>query len=165
MSDDNDNHESKNHPAGAREKIRRARMLRDGEDPEIVHGKRGGGESSDAVPALVAVYGLSVGLALLLTQGVLSKGIPFHLPDTTLDRWLLGSPVPAVTGNPDTDMLITVFVRGMAIFLLAGVIPLFTKILHRLLNQQQDKPPRFVVFWIVSVIVAALIYLSFRHNL
>lgn len=141
---------------GAKEKIRKAQMLKQGRNVMEVTSKREGKESSQLVPITI-VYGISVIFALILTQGPLQSGAGISSGNPALDKALFGPGYPVFTGAVDTDMMIAVFIRGTAIFLVGGIIPFFTRFWQVFLDRARMNV--YVGFWGVSVSLGLIYYL------
>jgi hypothetical protein len=141
-------------PVGAREKIAHAQALAKKKGFYHIESKREG-KPPDVTISVIIIYGMAVVLALLLTQGMLDKGdAPFRLSDPYLHELLLGRHPPAFMGDRDMDTLIAVFIRGTVIFLLAGVMPLLSRLWDRM---RGNNKPDFFIFWVVSTAVIGLV--------
>jgi len=136
---------------GAKEKILRAKAIKRGMTLEQIKGG-GGGEEKMAPPgvSLAVVFGMSVVLALLLTQGMLSKGgIGFRLPDADLNALLLGASPPQFAGDKDVNLVIIVVIRGLVIFGLGGIVPFVARLWTRVFSKSGAN--LYVIFWGVTI--------------
>jgi len=135
---------------GAREKLRKARRYDSGFFTDRSQ------EVRNTIP-LIVIYALSIGFAAVLTEGILKKGIPIGIDHSTFDQMLFGPGEPPFTGLEHRDKAITIFVRGTAIFLVTGILPLFAKIWQTLLDRASMST--YVAFWGTSVCTGLGYYL------
>lgn len=139
---------------GAKQKIEQAKKYGAGFQ---VKSKREGKEPNPRL-AIVIVWGLSVGLGALLTEGVLKTGAGISTGNGSFDKMLFGPGEPMLMGSPDIDYILTLLIRGTAIFLAAGFIPGCTILWQRLLDKNQMNV--YISFWGVTVGLALLYYLG-----
>ena len=125
---------------GAKEKLERARMARGGGPAE---GEKKGKRTHPAV-AIIAIYVMSVASAYTVAQNV-RGGLNLHTGFTGLDNLLFGSSTPNYTGNGDIDTGILMLIRGGFFCLAAGVLPFFSLLWQRLVDNAHMNPYR--VFW------------------
>ena len=144
---------------GARAKIEHAKKFKKGYQ---VESKREG-QPADPRVAIGVVLALSVGLAALLTEGILKTGAAgFSIGHAKLDRILFGPGEPAIMGSADTDYFLVLLIRGLAIFFAAGFIPGCTYLWQRLMDKAQMNV--YISTWGITVGIA-LIYLISRDFL
>lgn len=106
---------------GAKEKREMARRLKGGNLDEI-KSKREGKEASPAA-SVVLVYTMSAGLAWCMTEASKDKGLDIRTGDRDLDRFMFGPGVPDIMGDGTIDFALAIILRGLVIFLLAGILP------------------------------------------
>lgn len=140
---------------GAREKLLKAQKYSKGFQ---VKSKREGKEPSPVVGVII-IYALSVGLAAFMTQDVLKQGLNIDFGGPTLKKLLFGPGEPSLTGGQDVDFILTIALRGLAIFLLAGFLPFATFAWQRLLDRSNSNA--YIAFWSVSVGVF-FVYFAFK---
>src|SRR5690606_8182635 len=138
---------------GAKEKVLKAKKFNKNYQ---VQSKKEGKPQSPVVPAAI-VFCISILFAFILTEGALKTGIGFRIGNAGLDKLLFGPGQPSLTGGEDMDYGLSILLRGIVIFLLAGIIPLFTLMWQRLLDRAHMNV--YVAFWGVSVAVGLLYYL------
>lgn len=145
---------------GARAKVEHAKKFQKGYQ---VQSKREG-KPADPRVAIGVVLALSVGLAALLTEGILKTGAGFSVGHAKLDKILFGPGEPAIMGSADTDYFLVLLIRGLAIFLAAGFIPGCTYLWQRLMDKAQMNV--YISTWgmTVSVVLLYLISHDFLAN-
>lgn len=111
---------------------------------------------SSSKMAIAIVLILSFILALLMTNGVLAEGLPYQM-GSALDIYLFGPGNPTFSGNAIVDTAIAVLVRGLIIFVVAGIIPGITLGWQTLLNKTHLNG--YVAVWGTMVGFAIIIYL------
>lgn len=143
---------------GAKERLAKAK--------EFMHQQQAAGglgrlkaqtEPEQVIPVLF-VFCISTVLAFLLTIGPLAQGVEFNTGSVQLNQLLFGPGFPEFMSDPDLDRLIAILVRGGAIFLLSGIIPLFSKILMKTFGEGHVGV--YVMTWAVTVILAIAYYLT-----
>jgi hypothetical protein len=112
-----------------------------------------GKEKDDTLPVLVATWGFTCALLLLLMQGRWEKGIPFSL-SPALDRLLFRMPPPALTGDHDGDLLAAMFIRGTLAFIAFGLVPGIVWIAQTA-RGNRGKKPSLGMFWAVYALLIA----------
>ncbi|MFN7115077.1 MAG: hypothetical protein ACK4PK_12045 [Alphaproteobacteria bacterium] len=139
---------------GAKAKIEHAKKF--GKNFQV-KSKREGKEPNPTL-AIVIVWGLAVGLAALLTEGVLKTGAGISTGNGGFDKLMFGPGEPALMGSSEIDYLLVLLIRGTGIFLVAGIIPGCTVLWQRLLDKNQMNV--YISFWGVSIGIAVLYYLA-----
>lgn len=137
---------------GARAKIEHAKKFQKGYK---VQSKREGQEPNPML-AIVIVWGLAVGLAALLTEGVLKTGAGISTGNGSFDKLMFGPGEPSLMGSPDLDYILVLLIRGTAIFLAAGVIPGCTILWQRLVDKSHMNV--YISFWGVTIGLAIIYY-------
>jgi hypothetical protein len=145
--------ESKPPLVGAKEKREKALKF----DPRAqIKSKREGKETSPLVLA-VMVYGVAAVLATLLTEGPFKdSGFGFQTGINLIDQYILAGGVPSVTGSPDTDLIILILLRGLALFLVAGVIPFATFISQKIFDKVSANV--YFAFWGTTLSLGVIYY-------
>jgi hypothetical protein len=138
---------------GAKEKVLKAKKFNKNYQ---VQSKKEGKPQSPVVPALIVLC-ISVLFAFILTEGVLKTGVGLRIGNAGLDKLLFGPGQPSLTGDTDTDYGLVIFLRGIVIFILGGIIPLCTLIWQRLIDRAQMNI--YVAFWGVSISLGLIYYL------
>lgn len=139
---------------GAKQKIEQAKKFGTGFQ---VKSKREGKAPNPSL-ALVIVWGLAVGLAALLTEGVLKTGAGISTGNGGFDKMMFGPGQPSLMGSPDIDYILVLLIRGTGIFLVAGIIPGCTYLWQRMLDKNQMNI--YISFWGVTVGLAVIYYLA-----
>jgi hypothetical protein len=119
-----------------------------------------GRSASQAVPVTL-IFVLSVLFAAVLTEtGALGR-LGWHISSNpNLNRLLLGSGIPDVTGDPDMDKLIVLFSRGGLIFVATGIFPFFGFILAKALDR---KITPYTATWAMGIVLP-LLYFFFSES-
>lgn len=138
---------------GAKEKREQAKQFNSNFK---VQSKREGQEAGPTIP-LIIIYGLSVALAFLLSEGPMKSQIGFSSGSEGFDRIFFGPGYPSFTTGADTNRLIAVLLRGGLFFALAGLLPLITYLWQQLLDRARMN--LYLAFWGTTVTVALLYYL------
>lgn len=144
-----------NRLVGAREKHEKAQKFKPGSF--AVKSKREGKEPSPVIP-LAVIYGISVVLAMFLTEGPMKEGLGFHTGNPSFDRTFFGPGLAGLSGDPDTDRGITIFLRGTFLFALGGVLPFCTYLWQKVVDNTRLNI--YLAFWGVTLGMALLYYLS-----
>ena len=150
-------------PAGARDKIAMAREMKkkgfyDSEQ------KRGGGTTQypSQTIAISLIISLAVIIAFILTGGTSSPLSGMHPTGiNNIDSFVTGSDIHAFTGDPDQDKVLTIMGRGLALFALAGIVPLISLMLEKTLLRARVMP--HVICWGVTVALM-IVYLCIPDN-
>jgi hypothetical protein len=122
---------------------------------EKAQGLDGGRSGSPAIPATM-VFVLCVIFAMLIGDDTvfLSK---LHLTGASeIDRYLTQAN-PTIMGDKDIDRLIVIFGRGLALFLVTGLVPLVSWVFSQMLGRQRIHP--LVICWLVIAASSFLVYL------
>lgn len=141
---------------GAKEKIARAQMIKQGGGYGAVQSKREGRQPSPLIPVTI-VFGIAAVFATILTQGPLQSGVNINTGSSALDKILFGPGIYNFTGLPETDMAIVIFLRALAMFIVAGIIPFVTHTWQRMLDRAHMNV--YVTFWGVSIALGLIYYL------
>lgn len=142
---------------GAREKREMAAKLWR-EQRGVVNSKKEGPRSSGAASVAVVVI-LSTVLAWLVTENHLLGGPGYHPTGAEgLDAFLAGSDIPMLVGDEAIDYWILVFLRGIFISIVTGIIPFMTWIFVQLTDSVKGN--FYITSWGVTVGVMILGYLG-----
>lgn len=146
---------------GARKKLEQARNYQKkyGNDFDI-KSKREGKEPNPAL-AIVVVWAMAVGLAALMSNSIYKSGMGVKT-DTPIGKLLFGPGDPSFGGSPDVDRLIVMLGRGTILFLLAGLVPLFSLMWQQVIDRAQLRP--HLAVW-ASSITLAIIYFAGKEFL
>ncbi len=137
---------------GAAEKRLKAQKFAKGYQ---VQSKREGKASGPAV-GLAIVYGVSVLAAYVLTVGAIKTGLGFRIGNPDLDKLLFGPGEPSLTGDDMIDYGLSILLRGVALFIVAGIIPGAAWLWQRLIDRSDINVYR--TFWgTTSVLVAVAV--------
>lgn len=139
---------------GAKEKREMARRLKEGNFDQV-KSKREGGDSSLTAPVLL-VYIMSAAVAWFVTDATENKGLGLHTGDYDVDRFLFGPGVPNIMGDPTIDLGLAVVLRGLVIFLAAGILPGLSWLWIRLLDNARMNA--FIAFWGMPVGLVLVYY-------
>jgi hypothetical protein len=135
---------------GAREKLHRARLVESGVPIDTFYAARPRGPGRAVLGILVA----SVGLAWLLTLGpVAHGGMGLRIPNDWLNALLLGAAPPHLSENPQVNDALVILVRGLAVFLLTGFLPLCARTWTQVAGGGSNP---FLAFWRLSIILPGL---------
>ena len=115
------------------------------------------GKGEGPVVGLAIVFGIAVIAAYVLTEGAIKKGLGFRIGNPDLDKLLFGPGEPPLTGDSMMDYGLAIFLRGIFIFLLAGVIPGVAFMWKRMIDRADMNDYR--LFWGSSIAVCVLFVL------
>jgi len=119
-----------------------------------VQSKREGKGNGPAM-GLAIVYGLSVLAAYIFTEGPIKQsGLPFRIGNAGLDKLLFGPGEPSLTGDGGMDYVLCILLRGLAIFVVAGIVPGAAWLWQRAIDRSDLNVYR--TFWGTAVVLAAL---------
>lgn len=139
---------------GAIEKIAAAERMRNAarDDAEKAYGPSKGGQT---VPATI-IFVLSVVFAFMTVDSN-PAGVGLHLTGVmSVDKTLFGPGIQPFTGSAETDMAIVALIRGFALFLLAGLPPLFASLASGMFGRGRISP--FVASWGALIVLPMIIY-------
>ncbi len=139
---------------GAKEKREMARRLKSGKFDDI-KSKREGAEPSLAAPVAL-VYVLSATVAWFMTDSSMQKALDIHTGDRDLDRFMFGLGVPDIMGDATMDLVLAVALRGLVIFLAAGIIPGMAWLWIRVLDNARTNI--YIACWGTPVGLALIYY-------
>jgi hypothetical protein len=143
-------------PVGALDKFAVAQKMREDAQAEMLR-KTGGIQElpSQTIPVTI-VFVLSVVFALLLTDGGSNPFTGWHPTGIyTIDNILTGKDIASIAGDKDIDHLIVILIRGVAIFFMAGIVPLFSFIFLRLGGKNVTP---LVACWGVSIVLPIVVF-------
>jgi hypothetical protein len=145
-------------PVGASEKIEIARQMRAAGRFNVNQAGGGGGDvryPSQTIPITI-IFVIATILAAVLTEGGGSNPLSgMHLTGIApVDSFVTGSDLTSFTGDADQDKVLTIMGRGMAFFILAGIVPFITFVLERFFFRKTVMP--LVLCWAVSTVVLLL---------
>jgi hypothetical protein len=133
---------------GAKEKIQKAQAraaLGAGDD---IEGKSEG--KKDHAVVIVLIYILAASLAFVrMMGGAKEQSFDLHTGFPALDRILFSSGTPSVLGSPDQDFIVVPLIRGLAIFIVVGFLPLLTLVWIKIINKPKTNP--YIALWSVSL--------------
>lgn len=128
---------------GAREKRMMARNIGGG---NTINPKGKDAKETSPVAAILMILIISVALAYLLTEIYINNGaMRFSTGMSDIDNLLFKNNKPQFFGSPDLDYGVLIFIRGVAIFLAAGIWPLTALIVQRAMDNAQMNV--FRLFW------------------
>lgn len=139
---------------GARAKIEHAKKFKKGYQ---VESKREG-KAPDPKVAVGVVLALAIGLAALMTEGVLKTGAGIGTGNAKFDKILFGPGEPPLMGDASIDYFLIIFIRGLAIFIAAGILPGATYLWQRLMDKAQMNI--YISTWGVTVGLALIYYIG-----
>ncbi len=112
---------------GAKDKMLAARKARF-EGGDNITSKIEGPQPTESMPIML-IFVASCLLAYILTDNyMVDSSLISPTGIVEIDKMIGGPGVPAVTGMSEIDYGIIIFIRGLFIFILAGIIPLLTRI-------------------------------------
>jgi hypothetical protein len=140
-------------PSGAKGKLDLAKKMR---ESGHYNDDNGGGGGDTRYPsqtvAITLIFALAVILGFLLTGGSSNPLAGTHFTGiSSVDNFITGSDIATFTADPDQNKVLTIFGRGAAFFVLAGIIPLISLVLERLFFRQKVMP--LVVCWGVTLVL------------
>ena len=151
-------------PAGATEKIELAKKMR-AEGRYNVNQKGGGGETrypSQAVPIAIVYVFATLLSALLTSSGSSTPLSSMHFTGiSSIDNVISGTDIVSFVGNEDEDRLFTILGRGLAFFILSGIVPLIAFVAENLFFKKTVMP--LVICWSV-IIILMIFYLFVPQN-
>jgi hypothetical protein len=139
---------------GAKEKLARAKMIRKGMSPDEIKSKREGKGIDSPLPSIILIYLLSCVASFFLSRGPWKSGAPFDTGHPGIDDLFFDGGPLAISGDPSIDGGLTALVRGLPIFLAAGILPGLGFLWIRGLDSASMNPFRVVWGVTVGVIVA-----------
>ncbi len=160
------NKEMKAARTGAREKLAKARaMTAAGGHPgsgDVNQGKDG--KKATPTPVSVAlIYVLSVAACYVFSVGVLDHGgVNWSTGSSGLDHLLFSNAPIRFFGDQGVDYVILMFVRGIFLFLAAGILPFLSLAWVRAIDNSHANPYR--VMWGMPVALIFIFY-TFRDHL
>lgn len=120
-------------------------------------------QEKGSVVSLLVTMGLSFLLAWLLGRGVLEEGHKIKSGIEGIDTFLLASRTPTLSGDPLLDDIMVVIMRGLALWVMAALIPIlsFAWITFR------DKPGMNIyrVMWGATLATASIICAAANYGL
>jgi hypothetical protein len=144
-------------PVGATEKIEVARQMRAAGRYNINKSGGGGDASypSQTIPITI-VFVIATILAAILTEGGSNNPLSgIHLTNIpSVDSLVTGSDMATFTGDADQDKVLTIMGRGLAFFVLAGIVPLVSFVLEHIFLRKKVMP--LIISWGVTVIIMML---------
>lgn len=144
-------------PTGAKEKIALAKKMRDSGHYNINLSNSGGDGNirypSQTIP-LTIIYCTATILAMLLTDGSNNPLAGLNLTGvSSIDHFVGGTDIASFTSDADQNRVLTIMGRGMAFFLIAGIVPAVAFVLEKFLFYKRVTP--FLICW--GVIITALL--------
>lgn len=119
-----------------------------------VQSKREGKGSSPAA-GFAIVYGLAVLAAYVFTEGpIKAGGLGFRIGNGDLDKLLFGPGEPSLTGDTGMDYVLCLLLRGVAIFIAAGIVPATAWLWQRAIDRSDINVYR--TFCGTAIVLAAL---------
>lgn len=115
------------------------------------------GKGDSPVIGVAVVFCISIIAAYVLTAGAIKQGLGFRIGNPDLDKLLFGPGEPALTGDSMMDYALAILMRGIFIFLVAGVIPGVAFMWKRLVDRAHMNDYR--LFWGTSIAVSVLFIL------
>jgi len=115
-------------------------------------------KAQNPIIPVVLVFVLAVAFSFLLTDGALQGGIGLALGNTSLDKLLFGPGVPSLTGGIETDHSLTLVLRALIIFVLAGIAPFFANLFAKISDSVRMDP--YVTVWGTNIVLAMVLCLG-----
>ncbi len=119
------------------------------------------GVESQFVPMAV-IFAFCVIFAFLVTEGSLINASGWSPTGLyRIDSWLTGRTLAnitgTVTGSTEMDLLLTVFIRGIVLFLVTGILPLVALVGMHVIGKSKLSPVS--AFWGATVLMALVFFL------
>ncbi len=145
-------------PTGAREKVEIAKQMR-AAGRYNVNQVGGSGDTyyPSQVIAVTIIYALATIISMFLSDSNSNPLSGMHLTGSpVVDQFITGTNIEPFTGNEDEDRLFTILGRGMAFFIVGGIVPGIAFVAERLGLRKRVIP--LVICWGV-IITLMLLYL------
>lgn len=115
------------------------------------------GKGDSPVVGLAVVLGISIIAAYVLTEGAIKQGLGLRVGNPDLDKLLFGPGEPTLTGDSMMDYGLAIFLRGIFIFLLGGIVPGAAYMWKRMIDRADMNLYR--LFWGTSITICVLFVL------
>ena len=126
-------------PVGASAKIEAAERMKAKSRLDMLATSEGQ-TASQTIP-VTFVFALAVGFAMLAMDGSMINTAGWHPTGVgSVDQLLVGSAAQRFTGDAQIDKLIVAFIRGFALCLVTGIIPLFAAVVTRMGGKGKINP-------------------------